>query len=269
MNRNLLFRELKRNAFSLILWLIVISILVSVTMSVYPTFMENQSKVMGMMGLLPKGALQFKGISNFSDLLSVLGFYAVNNVIYMMVLGSVFAIVLSSNILLKEEYNKTAEFLFARPLTRGEIFFSKLAVLNLYIFILNLVTALAGFICMELVKNGPFGFRPFLILTLYTFLLNFLFGATGLFISTLVKRPKPITSFTIGLVLIFYFIYTISKITESASYIGYLSPFKFVPLDVASPDYRLNPWNLLYFIGISLFLTWISYRIYKKKDIYL
>ena len=78
--------------------------------------------------------LQFKGISNFSDLLSVLGFYAVNNVIYMMVLGSIFAIVLSSNILLKEEYNKTAEYLLTRPLTRSEIFFSKLAVLFLHVF---------------------------------------------------------------------------------------------------------------------------------------
>ena len=48
----------------------------------------------------------------------------------MMVLGSIFAIVLSSNILLKEEYNKTAEYLLTRPLTRSEIFFSKLAVIS-------------------------------------------------------------------------------------------------------------------------------------------
>ena len=74
------------------------------------------------MSLVPKGALQFKGISNFNDLLSVLGFYAVNNVIYMMVLGSIFAIVLSSNILLKEEYDKTAEYLLTRPLARSEDF---------------------------------------------------------------------------------------------------------------------------------------------------
>jgi ABC-2 type transport system permease protein len=142
-------------------------------------------------------------------MLSVLGFYAVNNLIYMMVLGSIFAIVLSSNILLKEEYNKTAEYLLTRPLTRSEVFFSKLAVLFLYIFLLNLVTALAGFICIELVKNGPFSIRAFLILSLYTLLLNCLFGAIGLFLSTLVKRPKPVTTFSIGLVLIFYFIYNL------------------------------------------------------------
>jgi ABC-2 type transport system permease protein len=269
MNKNLFLKEMRKNALSLILWTIVITLLISVTMSVYRTFFENQSKVMGMMSLVPKSALQFKGISNFSDMLSVLGFYSINNVIYMMVLGSIFSIVLSSNILLKEEYHKTAEYLLTRPVTRSEVFFSKISVVALHILLLNMVTALAGFICMELVKNGPFSIKAFLILSLYTFLLNLLFGAIGLFMSTLVKRPKPITTFSIGLVLIFYFIYTISKITVSASKIGYLSPFKFANTEAINPAYNLNLWNLLYFVGLTLILTRFSYRLYKRKDIYL
>ena len=254
---------------SLITWLIVITVLITVTMSVYRTFMENQSKITGMLSLIPKGALQFKGISNFNDLLSVLGFYAANNVIYMMVLGSIFAIVLSSNIVLKEEYDKTAEYLLTRPITRSEIFFSKIAVVGLNLFMLNLVTALAGFLCMELVKKGPFSITSFLILSLYTLLLNLLFGSIGLFMSTIVRRAKPITTIAIGMVLIFYFIYTISKITESISNIGYLSPFRYVDMNVVNPSYRLDFWHLAYFTGISLLLTGLSYRIYKRKDIYL
>jgi beta-exotoxin I transport system permease protein len=268
MNRNLFIMEMKRNALSLILWTFAVTLLISVTMSVYPTFVENQSKVLGMMSLVPKGALQFKGISNFTDMLSVLGFYSVNNVIYMMVLGSIFSIVLSSNILLKEEYNKTAEYLLTRPLTRRDVFFSKLAVLVLNISILNLVTILAGFVSMEMVKNSTFSIRAFLILSIYTLLLNLLFGAIGLFMSTLVKRPKPITTFSIGLVLFFYFLYTLSKITESISKIGYLSPFKYVNTEAFNPAYKLGFWHLVYFIGISLMLTTISYRLYCRKDIY-
>jgi ABC-2 type transport system permease protein len=268
MNMNLFSKEMRRNAFSLMLWMVVITLLISVTMSVYRTFVENQSKILGMMSLVPKGALQFKGITNFNDLFSVLGFYAANNVIYMMVLGSIFAIVLSSNILLKEEYDKTAEYLLTRPLTRSEIFFSKLAVLSVHVFLLNFVTSLTGFICMELVKKGPFSITAFLILSLYTLLLNVLFGAIGLLLSTLVKRPKPITTFSIGLVLIFYFIYTLSKITEGAEKIGYLSPFKYANVDAINPAYKLDSWHLLYFTGISLLLVGLSYRLYTRKDIY-
>lgn len=268
MNRNLFNKEIRRNALSLIIWTIIITLLITVTMSVYRTFMENQSKITGMLSILPKGALQFKGISNFNDLLSVLGFYAANNVIYMMVLGSIYSIVLASNILLKEEYDKTAEYLLTRPVTRSEIFFSKLAVISLNIFILNFITSLAGFICMEFVKNGPFSIKAFLILSLYTLLLNFIFAATGLFLSTLVKRAKPITTSCIGLVLIFYFIYTISKITASIEKIGYLSPFRYVDMNVISPGYKLDIWHLIYFVGIGALLTVLSYQIYMRKDIY-
>lgn len=268
MNKNLFLNEFRRNALSLVIWMIIITLFISVTMAVYPVFVENQSKVLGVMSLIPSGLLQFKGISDFNDFLSVLGFYSVNNIIYMMVLGSIYSIVLSSGILLKEEYNKTAEYLLTRPLTRSEIFISKLAVLTLNVLLLNLVTAMAGFISLEMVKDEPFSTRAFLILSLYTLFLNILFGATGLFLSTLVKRAKPITTFSIGLVLTFYFIFTLSKITEGISKIGYLSPFRYVDTDAINPDYTLDPWNLSYFIGLSLLLTFLSHRIYIRKDIY-
>jgi ABC-2 type transport system permease protein len=170
---------------------------------------------------------------------------------------------------LKEEYDKTAEYLLTRPITRSEIFFSKLAVVGVNVFLLNFVTALAGFICMELVKKGPFSITSFLILSFYTLLLNLLFGSIGLFMSTLVKRAKPVTTFAIGMVLIFYFIYTLSKITESISAIGYISPFRYVDMNVVNPAYRLDIWHLAYFLGITLLLTGLSYRIYKRKDIYV
>jgi ABC-2 type transport system permease protein len=253
MNHNLFARELRRNALSLIIWTTILTALIAATMSVYPTFLGNQSKIMGMLSLIPKEALQFKGISNFSDLLSVLGFYA---------------IVLSSNILLKEEYNKTAEYLLTRPITRNEIFLSKLAVVSINVFVLNLVTSLVGFIFIELVKKGSFSVSAFLILSLYTMLFNFLFASTGLFLSTIVKRPKPITTFCIGLVIILYFVFTLSKITESLGKIGYLTPFKYVDTNVIDPAYKLNPINLMYFIGISMLLLVLSYRLYLRKDIY-
>jgi len=186
----------------------------------------------------------------------------------MMVLGSIYSIVLSSNILSKEEYDKTAEYLFTRPVTRSEIYLSKLAVVLLNIIILNLVTSLAGFICIEIVKNGSFSISSFLVLSFYTFLLNLVFGAIGLLLSTLIKRPKPITTLCIGLVLFCYFIYTLSRITESISKLGYISPFRYVDMNVINPNYHVDFWHLLYFTGITLAMLIFAFRIYRRKDIY-
>jgi ABC-2 type transport system permease protein len=186
----------------------------------------------------------------------------------MLVLGSVYSIVLSSNIILKEEYNKTAEYLLTRPLTRSEIFRSKLLVIFINIMLLNLVTSLAGFLSIVLVKKGTFSLNAFLILSLYTLLLNLLFASAGLLISTAVKRPRPVTTLCIGLVIILYFVFTISKITQSVAKIGYLTPFKYVDTNVIDPAYRLDPVNVIYFIGFTLFFLVVSYRIYLRKDIY-
>lgn len=268
-SRNLFYKELKRSAPVLVLWIVIITILIVVTMSVYRTFLANQSKITAMLSIIPKGALQFKGISNFNDLLSVLGFYAANNVIYMLLLGSIYSIVLSSAIIIKEEYNRTAEFLLARPLTRSEIFMSKLAVVVVNIFLLNLFTSISGFICIEIVKTGPFSIKAFVVLTFYTFLLNFLFGTIGITISMLTRRPKPVTFLSIGLVLIFYFIYTISKISGDIPVLGYISPFRYVDLNVVDSSYNLNPVNFIYFAGISLILLAISWRLYQKREIYI
>ncbi len=268
LNKNLLLKEIRRNAVSLMMWTLVICLLVCVTMGIYPVFLKNQSKILGLMTILPNEVLQFKGISSVNDLMSALGFYSVNNIIYMMVLGSIYATVLGSGILLKEEYNKTAEYLLTRPVTRSEIFLSKLSILLLNVFILNLVTSLAGFITLELAKNSPFSIEAFMILSLYTFLLNLLFGATGLFLSVLVRRARPITTPVIGLVLILYFVFTISKITEGISKIGYLSPFRFADTNVTRAGYAINGWNLLYFLGITILLIGSAFRIYRRKDIY-
>jgi ABC-2 type transport system permease protein len=187
----------------------------------------------------------------------------------MLVLGSIFGIVMGANLLLREEYSKTAEFLLARPLTRSEVFLTKFAVLSINVILLNVAVSLAGIIFLTIVNKDPFSLKAFIILSFYTFLLNMLFGIAGLFISTLIKRARPVTAFSIGLVLIFYFIYTLSKITQSISWSGRISPFTYVDLRVGSPEYSLDPGNIAFFVVLSLFLGVVSYRLYLRRDIYL
>lgn len=268
MNKNLFLKEAKRNITALILWAVVICFLIILTMSFYRTFIENQSQVIGMMNLIPKGVLEMRGFANINELLTVLGYYTANNTINMMLLGSIYAIVLSSNILLKEEYNKTAEYLLSRPVTRSDVFLTKLSIIIMNIILLNFITDLAGYISLECFKIGEYNFHSYLILVFYTFLLNLLFGSIGLFISVLVKRSKPLTTLSIAIVLICYFIFSISKITPSGDKFGYICPFKFVNTNIAETAYGINFWHILYFAGISLILIVMSHFRYQRKDIY-
>jgi ABC-2 type transport system permease protein len=267
MNRILFNMELRRNYKSLFVWSLVIGLLIFFTMSFFRTVLQYQQQISGVIQMIPLAAMKVRGFSNINDIFSVMGFYAANNIVYMMLLGSIYAIVLSSNILLKEEYNKTAEFLMSRPITRNEIFFSKFSLAFLNILILNLFVAIVSFIALEAFSKSDFSIAPFLILTFYTLLLNLLFGSLGFFIASVMKRSKPVTFFCIGIVLVFYFLYSISRIPGINGDFGYLSPFKWVNIEVLSPLYSFELKRVAAFSGISIFFIMLSGFLYRRKDI--
>jgi ABC-2 type transport system permease protein len=267
MNRNLFYMELRRNARILVIWALLIGLLIFFTMSFFRTVLQYQQQITGVIQLIPLAAMKVRGFSNIRDIFSVMGFYAANNIVYMMLLGSIYAIVLSSNILLKEEYGKTAEFLMSRPVTRNEIFFSKFSLAFLNILILNLFTATVSLIAIESFRKSDFNIIPFLILALYTLMLNLLFGSLGFFIAAVVKRAKPVTFLCVGIVMVFYFLYSISRIPGINGDFGYFSPFKWVNMEVLSPLYTLELIRVAGFLANTVILIVVSAFLYRRKDI--
>ena len=259
--------EMRRNLRSLLIWTAVIGLLTFFTMSFFRTFLVYQEQITSMISLVPAMAMKMRGFANITDIFSVIGFYTANNLIYMMLLGSIFAIVLSSNILLKEEYGKTAEYLMSRPVTRHKIFITKTMLAFLHIFLLNCVVALTGFVACLVYKKGAFDVSAFLVISFYTLLLNLLFGALGLLFSIRIRRARPITSFSVALVMVLYFLYTISRMSGIDGSFGYLSPFKWVNVEVLSPGYGLEFIRLAAFVGSITILVFVSWLLYRRKDI--
>jgi ABC-2 type transport system permease protein len=267
MNRYLVYMELRRNLRAFLVWTLIIALLIFFTMSFFRTVTQYQQQIAKVIKLIPIAAMKMRGFSNVSDIFSVIGFYAANNVVYMMLLGSIYSIILSSNIILKEEYGKTAEFLLTRPITRMQVFYSKAILALLFIVILNVVEAFVSYFSIQGFKTGEFNVHPFLVLTLYTLLLNLFFLSAGFFISVIIRRAKPVTSFCIGLVMVLYFLYSISRITGVDGNFGYISPFKWVNVDVLQPAYTYEPLRIAAFIAATMSLIILSGFIYRKKDI--
>ena len=266
-NRILFRMEFRRNIRSLALWSVIICALIFFTMSLFRSVLQYQQQIMGMVKIVPMAAMKARGFGNITDIFSGLGFYAANNIVYMMLLGSIYSMLLSSTILLKEEYGKTAEYLMSRPLSRDDIFISKLSLVLLNIVILNLVAGVTGLISLTVFKSGDIPSRSFLVITLYTFLLNLFFGALGISVAVLVKRARPVTFFCVGLILVFYFIFTISRISGVSGEFGYVSPFKWVNMDVLNPAYGADFRRVMLFSGLTIILIIASVFIYRKKDI--
>jgi len=269
-NANLYAKELKRYRNSFIGWSISINVLILLGMAFYPVIMQGDMlKQMAVVFENPflKSIMTAFGAS-LDEMTNVFGFYTNRSVMFITLLGSFFSILLSGKILAREELERTAEFLLTKPVTRLEVVGSKLAAYFTYLLLLNIVIALSGFLSLEIFKGDTdYRLMAFIIHWLYCFLLMMVYGAIGIFLSLLIKRGRPITGVSIGIVLGGYFIDALSRLSPSADLIGYLSPFKFIDSSVLRPDYSLAGWRVMYFLGISLVLIALTFVLYRKKDI--
>ncbi|NOR14528.1 MAG: ABC transporter permease subunit [Candidatus Aminicenantes bacterium] len=269
-NRNIYRWELKRHRSSFLVWCISIGGLIVLGMAFFP-IMVQEAVIQNMSAFFETGimkSLMAAFGATMESLTNVLGFYCTRNAMFVQILGSFFSIMLASKILAQEEHEKSAEFLLSKPVTRIEILSSKLAAYFTYLLMLNGAIVLIGFISLELFKGeSQYRLSSFLVHSLYSFLLMLTFGAIGLFLSLLIKRGRPTTNISIGIVMGGYFFDFLSKITPAADKLGYLSPFKFVDSSVMRPDYGLDWWRVLYFVGVTFVLTVAAFWIYKKKDI--
>jgi ABC-2 type transport system permease protein len=270
MNAHIYLTEMKRIRNSILIWAVLLAGLILLGMSFFPVIMQGEA-FKQIQSLLESPFMKgwMKALGATPDILSnVLGFYVTRNALFINLIGCFFAIILGGRILAQEEYEKTAEFLLSRPVTRAEVMGSKLAVLFSGVSFITIVTLAIGYAGLELFKgNSEYRVIPFLVYTFYSFLLMQAFGAIGLFLSLLSGRGRPMSSLGIGVVSGTFFLDMISKFSKSADWIGFVSPFKFVDSEVLRPGYGLIWWRIFYFVGFTFLLWALSFVIFRKKDI--
>jgi hypothetical protein len=147
--------ELRRNFKSFVIWSSAICGMLFLGMLFYPAI--NTDGLLSQMDALfenpmMKGVLAAFG-ADVSALGSLMGFYVTYNSIYNVLLGCIFASILAGNLLAKEEADKTAEFLFTRPVSRNAIFISKTAVMFTYLTLVGVLYFIVSGAAMEAVKG--------------------------------------------------------------------------------------------------------------------
>ena len=266
---NIYRMELKRNRRAAISWTAVIGLLIVFYTAFYPSIYEASEQMEAMLEIYPKAFLRAFDINSIDSLTNVLGFYVTYNGMFVMVLGGIFSAVMASNIVIKEERDRTAEFLLSKPATRGEVWAGKLGAYLTYLSALNLIITGVGALSIELFSEMPYDGGAYLTFAFYAFLAMLAFGAIGVFLSILMRRGKSMTGIAVGVVLAAYFLDRLSRIAQKADGIGYVSPFKFIDTDVLALDYGFEPFRLAYFVAVTVLLLAASAIIFRRKDIVL
>ncbi|GMB08111.1 ABC-2 type transport system permease protein [Thermolongibacillus altinsuensis] len=259
-------REFKRNIKSLIIWSIVLGSLILLTLSIFPQFAEQQKEMTKLLESLPESMIKAFGLDqlNIGDLM---GYYGVRVYAMTTLLGSIYSAILASNILAKEENEKTIEFLLSKPITRSQIVTEKLFVVLVNIFILNGVSTIASIIGFQFTKDQEVPTDTFTLLIVAAILLHLTFAALAFMLSSIMKKTRNILSVSLGVVLVTYFMNILSGISEDIEFLKYFSPFKYVDPAPIINDNAIEPLYIFVMAAVILISIVMAYMVYRKKDI--
>lgn len=261
---NLLLRELKANRRSLLIWALALALLNLLMMALYPAFAEDAEQLEGYIDMFPEEFTRIFGLDKL-NMAEPIGFYAVEAYFMVILFGSMFAAIVGTTVLSKEESEKTIEFLLAKPISRSYVVTGKVLAVLAMLLIFNLIIAAATVVSFEIFVS-EYSRTELARLLIAPLIGQLAFAGLGLLLSVFLARRRAAISAGIGLVLGLYFLNVIANLTDKLDFLRFLSPFWYIEAaDIV--DDGFVPWKLALMLGVVAATVAATYWTYNQKDI--
>jgi len=241
---NIFFRELKANLRSLLIWGGIVILFVFAGFSEFSVY-EGNPEMLAILDQLPPAVLSAFNFEAF-NLTTVTGFIGAMFT-YFGLLLSIAAAMWGSDIISKEERDKTVEFSLTLPVTRSRVVTAKIFAALVNCIALLLITW--GAVVAGAARYQPDSeFYSYLSLSVVAlFIMQLIFLAVGIFLGCAMKQYRRVSSVALAILLGTYFMSIISGLNENLEFLKYFSPFKY-----------FNPAMLLHEAKIDLTFVWLS-----------
>ncbi|MBI9109113.1 MAG: ABC transporter permease subunit [Spirochaetales bacterium] len=263
---NIIKRELRSHLRSLLIWCGSIIALIAIMMSEYEAFYDNP-EMSTVLDAMPKALMVAFSMAG-ANLTTLSGFVSMASVYFYIMLG-IFAVIIGSSIISKEERDKTAEFFLTLPVSRERVLFGKLIAAIINCILVNAVTAASLIVCAARYKPDHEFFSFMGLLMLALFILQLIFLSVGMFLAAILKRYKQSGYYSIAILFGAYIISITIGLTDKVDFLKYATPFKYF-----EAQYLLNHGELevkyliisAVIIAAGLFGT---FYIYPKRDLHI
>jgi ABC-2 type transport system permease protein len=174
-----------------------------------------------------------------------------------------------TDIISKEERDKTVEFSLTLPVTRNRLVTAKTAAATVNCVILLLVTW--GMTIMNAQRFAPDSkFSGFVALTMLSFfILQMVFLALGIFLGCAMKKYKRAGSIAVAILLGAYFASIMSGLNKNLEFLKYISPFKYFEAAKLLNESTLEWTFVMLSVGIIIVCLAGAYMTYSKRDLYI
>ena len=259
-------RELKANLKSLIIWSIIISLLIFMAVTKFSAF-ANDPEMLAMLDSMPTALMDALSMRAF-NLTTLTGFYGIM-FIYFALMGAIASAMWGSDIISKEERDKTVEFSLVLPVSRSRVVTAKAlaALVNCILFVL-----ITWGISLVAVRsyNPDQAFNDFLALEMQAmFLIELIFLALGLFLGCAMKRYKRSGATAVAIILATYFISILAVLNENLDFLKYFTPFRYYDAGELFRTGQMNGTYLLLSAAIIVLSVAGAYWVYNKRDLYI
>lgn len=259
-------REMKINFKSFLIWTAILVGLFLVVFLVYPSIINSANIQMmdEMMQMFPEEMLKAFNM-DISSIDSAFGWLKTEGFVFVLLITGIYSGLLGSNILLKEENDKTIEYLNSVPVTRKSIVLNKIICGILYIVFMVAILSIFNFIGLTL--SGNFDKKMYILLSITPIFSSLVIFAICLFLSTFTHKTKKTLGISLGIVFASYFLKIISEMGESTEFLKYISIFTLADIRNVIINVAINPLMVILSIGISIiFMVGTLFR-YEKKEL--
>jgi ABC-2 type transport system permease protein len=265
--------ELRSLTKGLCIWLVIFMLVIFGFSAVYPQMHDSAMKdVMdaSLKGLSPALLKTFNlSTSGQTSFLVATGFFAYYFQ-YMFLAAAIYAMMLGSQALIKEETDGTIEFLYAQPVTRKGIVSGKLLANSGILFLFWLFSFSLSLGATLLFKQSSDTTEEIVSGISRIFgqeaIILFFFLALGFLLSALLRSSKQSMSVSLGIVFGFYLLGILAELNDTFSWAKKLSP---IHLGIPSSllDNGLSVTAIAVLLGCSLLFLAGSYGVYQRKDL--
>lgn len=263
---NIFTRELKANLKSLLIWGVIVILFTWVGASKFSAYYENP-EMLAILDDMPPAMLAAFSMQAF-NLTTVTGFFGLMFTYFALLLG-IAAAMWGSDIISKEERDKTVEFSLTLPVTRSRVVTAKALAALVNCTGLLLITWGAS-LASAAGYPPEAGFQGFLALCMLAlFIIQLIFLAVGIFLGCAMKQYRRAGSVAISLLLGTYFLSIVCVLNKNLDWLKYFTPFKYFDAGLLLRESRMEP----AFVGLSLAIIGASmvgaYLTYIRRDLYI
>lgn len=259
-------REMKINFKSFTIWTSILIGLFLVVFLVYPSIVnsENMQMMDEMMKIFPEEMLKAFNM-DISSIDTAFGWLKTEGFVFVLLIIGIYSGILGSNILLKEESDKTIEYLNSVPVTRRKIVINKIICGLSYIILTVLAIGIFNFIGLTL--SGDFDRKSYLLLSVTPLFSSIVIFAVCLFLSTFTHKTKKTLGISLGIVFASYFLNVISEMGESTEFLKYISIFTLADIRNVIVDVSINPLMVILSICITVVFMILTIIRYNRKEL--